>query len=132
MKKAILFGVLISVMLISCTKNTSAWLGTYNGTGSTNNINRVVITSASSTSVQMQLQTVILGTYYTYATVQNATLSNNTTASINENGLIAGYTDTYHFVGTAVLSGNSLTVSGSATSTTNSNDVKLYYFTGNK
>ena len=76
MKKAIIFGVLISVMLISCTKttlnpnidNTVSWVGTYTGTvGGSNTINRV-INRANNTAVQMQLQTYIAGTYYTYAT----------------------------------------------------------------
>jgi heat shock protein HslJ len=132
MKKSILIGILLTVILMSCSKsNTGAWSGTYNGTVSgTANINRVVI-SQSGNNLQMQLQVESAGAYYTYVTIQNATVS-GTTATIDEDGLIYGYTGTYHFAGTAQLSGDNLTVSGSGTNTTNASDIKLYYFTGSK
>ena len=132
MKKSIVIGIIISVILMSCGKGGGSWPGTYTGIPSGSaNINRVIITQASNNTLQMQLQIEVSGVYYTYVTIQNATVSGNN-ATINENGLIAGYSDTYHFVGSAVLSGNNLTVSGSGTSTTNSSDVKLYYFSGSK
>jgi heat shock protein HslJ len=80
----------------------------------------------------MQLQTNYQGNYYTYVTLQNVMLTTTTTASISENGVIASYTDIYHFAGSASLSGNNLTVSGSGTSTTHPSDVKPYYFSGSK
>jgi len=131
MKKSIIIGIIISVILMSCSKSNSGWAGTYNGSVSGSaNINRVIVTQTGNT-LQMQLQTEVSGVYYTYVTIQNATVSGNN-ATINENGLILGYTDTYHFAGSALLSGNNLTVTGSGTSTTNSSDVKLYYFSGSK
>jgi hypothetical protein len=116
---------------MSCSKTNTGWSGTYNGAVSgSNNINRVVI-SQSGNDLQIQLQVESGGAYYTYVTIQNATVSGNT-ATINEDGLIYGYTSTYHFAGSAVLSGNNLVVTGSGTNTTNSSDVKYYYFSGSK
>jgi hypothetical protein len=134
MKKAyhsIIVGLLLSAVLISCSKSSTGWAGTYNGTGQTNTVNRVVINDAGSGKVQLLLQTNSGNVYYTYVTIQGAAVA-GTTATINENGLILGYTDTYHFTGSAVLAGNSLVVSGSGTSTTNSSDVKYYYFSGSR
>lgn len=133
MKQSIIIGIIISVILMSCSKTSSGgWAGTYNGTVSgSSNINRVIISQPSSTSLQMQLQILYAGSYYTYVTIQNATVNGNT-ATINEDGLIAGYTGTYHFSGSALLNGNNLTVTGSGTNIANSADVKYYYFSGSK
>ena len=132
MKKSIIIGILLSVILMSCSKTNTSWTGTYNGTVSgSNNINRVIITQLTGTTLQIQLQVETSGTYYTYVTIQDAIISGST-ATINENGVILGYTGTYHFAGSAVLSVNNLTVSGSGTNTANSSDVQYYYFSGSK
>ena len=147
MRKAIFFGLLIPVILISCGKNginngaplnhsgdnTGPWIGTYTGAvGGTNTINRIIVAKVNDSVVQMQLQTNYQGIYFTYVTLQNVMLTTTTTASVNENGVIASYTDIYHFAGSASLSGNNLTVSGNATSTTHPSDIKPYYFSGSK
>jgi heat shock protein HslJ len=131
MKKSIIIGILLSVILMSCSKTNSTWSGTYNGTVSGSaNINRVVLTQTGN-NLQMLLQIESSGTYYTFVTIQNATISGNI-ATINEDGLIYGQTATYHFTGSAQLSGNNLVVNGSGTNTTNSTDVRQYYFSGSK
>jgi heat shock protein HslJ len=113
--------------------NTTAWIGTYTGSvGGTNTVNRVIVSKTNNSSVNIQLQTNVLGGYYTYATIVSAGLTTTTNATINEDGLIAGYTDIYHFAGSAVLNGNTLTISGSAANKNNSSDVKAYYFNGTK
>ena len=132
MRKAIICGILISVILMSCSKSTSPWVGTYTGAGTTNTVNRVLVNSSGASTLQLQLQVLVSGVYYTYATIQNATITSGSSLTVNENGLIFGSNDTYHFIGSGALNGNNLTLSGSATSTTNSSDVKLYYFTGSK
>jgi heat shock protein HslJ len=132
MKKSIICGIVISIILMSCSKATNQWVGTYSGSGVTNTVNRVIIADAGNNTLQLQLQVNYLGAYYTYATVQHAAITAGNTATVNENGLVYGSTSTYHFVGTAALSGNNLTVTGIGTSTTDSNDVKRYYFTGSK
>ncbi|MCW3127134.1 MAG: hypothetical protein JWO03_2792 [Bacteroidetes bacterium] len=133
MRKAIIFGIMISVILMSCSKtNNSPFIGTYNGSGASNTISRVTIGAAGSTNLQVQLQVQSGGVYYTFATIQNAVPASGTSLSVNENGLIFGSSETYHFVGTGALSGNNLTLSGSATNVNNSSDVRLYYFTGSK
>ena len=132
MKKSIMLGMLISVILMSCSKTkTSAFTGTYNGSGGSNTINRVVINTSGS-NLQLQLQVNVSGAYYTFATIQNAVPSSSNTLTVNENGLIFGSTDSYHFVGSGVLNGNTLTLTGSATNNTNSSDVRAYYFSGSK
>jgi hypothetical protein len=130
MRKAIFCGVLISIILMSCSKSTSPWTGTYTGSGASNTVNRVII-NPNGSNLQLQLQVLYSGAYYTYATIQNAAVSGNT-LTVNENGLLYGSTDTYRFVGTGALSGNNLILTGSATNTTNSSDVRYYYFSGNK
>ncbi|MBS1595034.1 MAG: hypothetical protein JST90_12000 [Bacteroidetes bacterium] len=133
MRLSIIVGVLMSVMLMSCSKtdNTTNWVGIYTGSAGSV-INRVLVTKVDNSTVKMELQTQVSGTYYTYVTMYNVKISSSTTANVNENGAILGYTDTYHFVGTGALSGTTLTLAGSGTSTTNSSDVKYYAFTGSR
>lgn len=126
---ALLFAIAI---LPGCQKDwASSWAGTYTGNaGST--FNRVVITSINNNTVKMDLQVSYGNTYVTYATVGNATLSDQNDAVVNEDGNISGYADPYHFAGTAVLNGNTITITGSATNKNNSGDIKYYAFTGTK
>lgn len=133
MRLSIIVGVLMSVILMSCSKtdNTTNWVGIYTGSAGSV-INRVLVTKVDNSTVKMELQTQVSGTYYTYVTMYNVKISSSTTANVNENGSILGYTDTYHFVGTGVLSGTTLTLAGSGTSTTNSSDVKYYAFNGSR
>lgn len=133
MRLSIIVGVLMSVILMSCSKtdNTTNWVGIYTGSAGSV-INRVLVTKVDNSTVKMELQTQVSGTYYTYVTMYNVKISSSTTANVNENGSILGYTDTYHFVGTGALSGTTLTLAGSGTSTTNSSDVKYYAFNGSR
>lgn len=136
-----LIAITLLVLVSGCTKeadkldpngdNTTDWIGTYLGNaGST--VNRIVISKVDNTTIRMELQTNFLGSFVTYATIAGAKLQSKTSAKIDEQGVIAGSSSTYNFDGSATRNGNSLTVSGKATSTTNATDVNYYYFTGNK
>ncbi len=133
MKRSIICGLLISVILMSCGKvdNTTNWVGIYNGNAG-GAINRVLVSKVDNSTLKLELQTEVSSIYYTYVTLYNVHINSSTSLSVNENGSIAGYSDTYHFTGTGGLSGSILTLAGSGTSTTNSSDVKYYAFTGSK
>ncbi len=128
---AIMF--LASLLFItSCGKrNADDWVGTYNGQ-SGQAIQRVIVEKVDNSTIRVQLQTPWLSSFATYATIQNAKITSSSAATVNEDGLIFGFTDTYRFTGSANLSGKNLTISGSATSKTNPSDVKPYYFTGTR
>ena len=129
------FGTLI---FAGCKKtdNAAAWVGVYKGPGLTNTINQITISEVNSTTLKMVLQidTVIGGQtiVFDYATIQNALLSNATTAAINENGTISNTSGTFHFLGGCALNGSSLQVTGTATNTANALDVRGEYFIGSK
>lgn len=134
MKRSIICGLLISIILMSCGKSndqTADWVGIYTGAAGSS-INRVLVTKVDNSTLKMELQTQVSSTYYTYVTLYNVHINTTTTASVSENGSIAGFSDTYLFTGTCARSGNMINVAGSGTSTTNSSDVKYYYFTGSK
>jgi hypothetical protein len=138
MKKA-LFPILAMILLLAaCSKdntdNTLGWVGTYsNHTNTRSQINRVVISKVDNNTLQVQAQIDSASLIFTVATFQKAIAINSTTMAINENGPITTITDsTFHFVGSAALSGNSLIFSGSATNIVSPADVKYFYFTGTK
>jgi hypothetical protein len=121
------------VSISACKKNSdwaSAWVGTYNGTVSGNNVNRVIISGINSTTLQIQLQTTVYGTYYTYTTLQHATLATASSVAVNETDSIAGQTGIWNITGGGSLTGDSLKLSGTATQT---GQTTLYYsFNGGK
>ena len=139
MKKALLPLLLFTIitMIAGCSKNTdnaTAWVGTYASTGTPTDsiIQKVTIAEVNSSTLQLQLLGKYNNAFYTLATIQHATLTTATSININETGNIYGDTGLYNFSGSGILSGNALTISGQAVNTTNSNDVKLYYFSGSK
>jgi len=125
------------ILIAGCSKSTdnaAAWVGTYTSTSSQTDsvIQKVTIAEVNSSTLQLQLLGKYNNAFYTLATIQNAKLTSATSININETGNIYGDTGLYNFSGSGILSGNALTISGQAVNTTNSNDVKLYYFTGSK
>lgn len=124
--------VFLVTLFTGCQKDWAEdWIGTYTGTaGST--VNRIVVSKVNNKTLKMELQTIYLGSYVTFATVADAKLSNETTATVSEDGMIVGYSDSYHFSGSATRSGNSISLTGQAQNRSNSSDVKYYVFTGSK
>jgi len=132
MKYFSLLALAFIITISSCGKKTADdWAGTYNGQAG-QAIQRVIVEKVDNSSIRIQLQTPFVGTFITYATIGSAKISGNTNVTINEDGLIASFPDTYRFTGSGNLSGKTLTISGSAVSKTNPSDVKPYYFTGTK
>lgn len=132
--KAIAFIMFTMAAISGCNKDLATdWAGTYNGSSnSSNTVQRVVVTDVDKKAVKMELQTLVFGSYYTFATIANGTLTNATTVTVNETGTIAGETDPYQFTGSGTLNGTTLTISGQAVNKNNASDVKLYYFSGNR
>jgi hypothetical protein len=132
--KTIAAALLVMATMMGCNKDWAGdWAGTYNGSSnSSNTVQRVVVTDVDKKAVKMELQTLVLGSYYTFATIANGELTNASTVSVNETGTIAGETDPYQFTGAGTLNGTTLTISGKAVNKNNASDVKLYYFSGNR
>lgn len=118
------------MFMSSCQKDwAEGWAGTYTGTAGSN-INRVVITKVNNKTIKMELQTIVIGSPYTFATIGNGKLTGENTLSVSEDGTVAGYSGTYNFTGGGTRNGNSITFSGAATQAGAST---LYYtFTGSK
>ena len=136
MKKTVFLAIVISLVIASCSKSndlTENWIGNYSYTGGVDTINRISVSRVNDNTVQMQLQVSYNNgsTFNTYTTLSKVALSSTTAGAINEYGTILGWPDTYHYVGNAALSGNTLTVSATYTDTTTL-VVKNYYFLGNK
>ena len=132
MKYFSLLALALIVTITSCSKkDADDWVGTYNGQAG-QAIQRVIVEKVDASTLRIQLQTPFLGSFATYATIGSAKISGNTSLTIDEDGLIAGFTDTYRFTGSGNLNGKALTISGSAANKTNASDVKAYYFTGSK
>ncbi len=134
MKKSILAIIVVAFVFITgCKKSTdqaAAWVGTYNGNTVGAGINRVIITEVNSNTLQMQLQTYLYGSYYTYTTLKHATLATATSVAVNETDSITSYPGIWSISGGGTLSGDSLTLSGTATQ---SGQSPLYYsFSGSK
>ena len=130
--KLMLVMAVFAIGLSSCKKDlAAAWIGTYNGsTTGGNNVSRVVVNRVNDNTVKLELQSNVLGSYYTYATIGSGNLASATTVGINEDGTVYGYTGTYHFSGGGSLNGNALSLTGSATQT---GQTTLYYsFNGSK
>jgi hypothetical protein len=132
MKYFSLLALAFIVTISSCSKkNADDWVGTYNGQ-SGQAIQRVIVEKVDASTLRIQLQTPFAGSFATYATIGSAKITSATNITIDEDGNIAGFTDTYSFTGSGNLNGKALTISGSAASKTNASDVKAYYFTGSK
>ncbi|MCS6934869.1 MAG: hypothetical protein NZM35_06945 [Chitinophagales bacterium] len=120
----------------SCQKDLSKnWGGTYTGIAGSNTVQRVIVTILDKKTVKMELQAYIAGNYYTYVTLSKVKLTNEKTAVIDEEGTITTVPPNntiYKFSGAASLSGNTLTINGSATDKNNSSSVTNYTFTGSK
>ena len=129
------FGVLVSA---GCKKtdNASSWVGVYKGSHLTNTINQITISEVGTNNVKilLQIDTVVSGTaiIYTYATIQNAIVSDANSAVINETGSITNTTGSFHFLGGCALNGSSLEITGTATNTANASDIRGEYFIGTK
>ena len=107
-------------------------MGTYNGSAVGALISRVVISKVNEKTIKIELQTPIVGVYYSYVTVVNGSLANSTTVNINEDGTIASFPDTYRFSGNGTRNGNGLTINAQAQSKTNASDIKYFIFSGSK
>jgi hypothetical protein len=136
MDKRILIGmafVLLAFAGCKDTDNASKWVGTYSATsgGLTNStFNQVVIQQSNDNTVRVALDTILPNqTVYTYVTLQNLTLQSTTSGTINETDSVLRYTQPFLMTGTAVLNGNTLTITGKGV---NSVDSILYYFYGTK
>lgn len=134
MKTKVLALLAIALVTITgCNKDWAGdWAGTYDGTSGSNTVQRVVVTDIDKKAVKLELQTLVLGSYYTFATIANGKLTDAKTLKVDEDGTIAGETDPYHFIGAGTLNGTTLTISGQATNKNDASDVKLYYFSGNR
>lgn len=138
MKKTLFLALVISLVIVSCTKdntdNTIGWVGTYTSSVSRlTDINRVVISKVDNNTLQVQLQRDTLTYVATIATAKKAIIVNSTTFAINENDTILNTNDsTFNFVATGALSGNNLIMTGSATNIATPADVKGFYFSGSK
>lgn len=133
MKTTLYFFCFILLIITGCKKTNDAanWVGTYTSqTGS--NLNRIIVAQVTATAITMQLQKQDGSDYNTFTNLQKVTLTNGTTAAINENVNIVGYTNVYTFTGSATLNGNSVSFSGKAVNTNNASDVINYSFNGTK
>jgi len=132
LKFSIIAFILLTVFS-SCQKDWAEdWVGTYTGVAGSSTLNRIVVSKVDRKTVKMELQTLYLGTYVTFATIADANLTNSETATVSEDGMITGFSDVYRFSGASTLDGNTLTLNGQAQSKTNSSDIKYYAFTGSK
>jgi len=128
--KLIIFSVVFVFSLSSCQKDLATdWTGTYVGvSGST--FSRVVVTKVNDKTIKLELQSSVLGSYVTQATIANGKLNSVSSLSVNEDGNVLGYSGVWHFSGAGNRDGNQLILNGTATQTGQSN--LDYTFTGNK
>ncbi len=132
MKARLLFVALLLVAFLpSCKKDLATpWVGTYVGVAGSSTINHVVISKVDDSTIKIELQSGVSGTYYTYATMGSGKLTTSSSVAINEDGTVYGYTGLYHITGGGSINGNNLTLNGSATQ---SGANTLYYtFQGSK
>lgn len=139
MKKSIIIGIMITMALMSCTKsgslnpgvdNTGNWIGTYSDPVY-GPVNKIIISKASNTSVQMLLLVKnYTGGFDTVTTLKNVQLKSTTTANINEKAAID--TATYSFNGYASVSADTLTASATGINVNNKYDQQVFFFVGHK
>lgn len=133
MKTKMLFIALaLMTSLSSCKKDlASDWVGTYDGTTGSGNVQRVVVTKVNDNTIKMELQTQVLLSYATFATIANAKVSSSTLATVDEDGTVYGYTGVYHFSGAASRDGSTLTITNAMATQTGA--TTLYYnFSGTR
>lgn len=132
--RVLLIGLLLTGILSSCKKDLATdWVGTYTGVAGNSTVNRVVVSKVNDETIKMELQTLVLGTYYTYATVANGKLANANTVNISEDGTVSSSPgNVYHFSGAGTRNGNNLVLSGMAQNKNNASDILYYTFNGNK
>lgn len=105
----------LAVALSSCQKDwADNWVGTYDSSTSST-YERIVVTRVNNKTLKMELQAVFLGAYYTRATIGNAKLGSENSATIDEDGTIYATSGTWHFAGSAQLDGDRLILVGTAT-----------------
>lgn len=133
MKRSIFCGLLLSIILMSCSKTndqTAPWVGVYTGTAGSN-FTRVLVTKVNNSTLKMELDGTYGNIYLPYATLQNVGINSSGVATVNEDGQLTGSDTTYHYQGSAGLSGSTLTITGTYTNTV-SHVSRPYYFTGSK
>ena len=82
MKRSIICGLIISIILMSCGKadNTAAWVGVYNGNAG-GSINRVLVSKVDNSTLKLELQTEVSNIYYTYVTLYNVHIASSASTS---------------------------------------------------
>ncbi len=128
--KLLIIATLFVFALSSCQKDLATdWMGTYTGV-SGSFFNRVVITKVSDKVIKLELQSNLLGSYSTYATVANGKLKSTSSLVVDEDGTIVGLPGTWHFAGAGNRDGNELILNGTATQP--GQTTQNYSFTGTK
>ena len=130
------FALLAVVLLSGCKKEENwaeKWVGTYDSTNSSNDLQRVVVSEIDAKTVKLELKTLFIGAYVTYVTVGNGELSTENTVLVDEDGFVGNSTDTYRLTGSGSLSGTQLIITGQAVNKTNPSEApKTYYFNGTR
>jgi hypothetical protein len=144
MKKNILISAVAVLLIIGgCSKTatdyTTAFVGTYTGNANTGiTFNTVVISKVDDATVSMAFQRDSGQGQFTYLTVQKATVStannqNTVTAIENDPLYFSLTTDTVFAVNlNGTVSGKTLSLNGTATSSIHSNEVATVSFVGTK
>jgi hypothetical protein len=140
MKKNIpltIIALMALVIIAGCKKdNASAWVGKYTAVNAIDSINQVTITEVNSSTLQIAIQANYsignVSSVVTFVTIQQAKLQSATSATFNESDVVQdvpAFNGTDQVAGSAALSGNTLTVVGTAT---NGNLTYNYSFNGSK
>lgn len=129
--KLIIIAIALVATVSSCKKDLATnWVGTYNGTSGNNTVQRVVISKVNENTIKLELQTNFLGTFISFATIANGKVNSASSATVNEDGTVAGASGTWHFTGAGTRNGNAITLIGQATQP-GASDLN-YYFAGSK
>lgn len=135
MKTKIFVALLFVAFFSGCKKDDWAtdWIGTYDGTAG-GVLNRIIVSKVGDKAIKMDLQTNLgNGTYYTFATIGNGTLTSKTHVTVDENGtIVSSPGKTYHFSGSGDLNGIHLSITGQAVNTNDNTDVNYYVFDGDR
>ena len=132
-----LFAALLLLLTFSaCKKETvwaEDWAGTYDGLAGSVNVNRVIISKVGDKAIKLDLQSYVSGSYFTFATVGNTTLTTSTHGSIDEDGTILMYPGkTFHFTGSIDRTGSSITMIGQAQNKNDASEIYYYSFNGSR
>jgi len=132
--RLVLLGSLVFIAIAGC-KNTiggSNWVGTYTSTTTIDSINQVVVTQYGTNIIDLQLQAHYGDSLFTFATLERVPVQTPTTITINNERTVGGYKGQFQFTGTGMLTGDSLILSGTATSVDSGGPVIPFQFTGTK